>query len=311
MNTQPTATIVTAYTAPNGTRVAVVIVFGQKLTVRQTPKLTTTVWLDSVRVTKKGNPRAWHLAVEAAFAEWEKPAEVVPEWRRLGYATEEAYEASRVEEVATLHPEDAAALGYTSEPSEDTCAECGEPIEKRWLSGGAGWTWGHVDPARDGHPAPAEDEHRHVGYFDRNTGRTLCRHCDADLTETPATTRIAPEVAAVLSSPRVAAEAAWEEEAHAAGFASGDDYAAYLAEEADAPEPDAEQVAEHLAAARAAEPAPHLHDGPAAEPCRTCGRDRSSYLHSTLPPVEVPAGYAMRPAEPFGPVPVTNAELWR
>lgn len=70
-----TTSIVTSFVAPNLTRVAVVRFQGRDFTVRQTPKLTTTVWLGSARVAKKDHPLAFHTVVGAAFAEWESPAE--------------------------------------------------------------------------------------------------------------------------------------------------------------------------------------------------------------------------------------------
>jgi len=73
-----TTSIVTSFVAPNLTRVAVVRFQGRDFTVRQTPKLTTTVWLGSARVAKKDHPLAFHTVVGAAFAEWESPAEETP-----------------------------------------------------------------------------------------------------------------------------------------------------------------------------------------------------------------------------------------
>lgn len=67
--------IITAYTAPNLTRVAVVRLQGQDVTVRQSPKKVTTVWLGSVRLTKQHNSSVWHAAAGAAFAEWERQEE--------------------------------------------------------------------------------------------------------------------------------------------------------------------------------------------------------------------------------------------
>jgi hypothetical protein len=78
---------------------------------------------------------------------------------------------------------------------------------------------------------------------------------------------------------RLAADAAWEEEAHAAGFATGDEYGALLTEEL--PEP-------------AEEPAygcvQHIERGP------ECGPDCE----------ELTASYALTPAT----VTLTNPELW-
>jgi hypothetical protein len=71
-------TVTAAYTAPNGNRVVALKWQGATYTVRQTPKLTTTVWMGSERVTKAAHPHAFHTLVGAAFAEWERPAPTGP-----------------------------------------------------------------------------------------------------------------------------------------------------------------------------------------------------------------------------------------
>jgi hypothetical protein len=70
---------------------------------------------------------------------------------------------------------------------------------------------------------------------------------------------------------RAASEAAWEEEAHAAGFATGDEYASFLTE--DLPEPVEERVQAHIDAALAPQRASAAEGFPAEEEAPQTGTE--------------------------------------
>lgn len=95
-----TTAIVTAYTAPNLTKVAIVRFQGTDYTVKQSPKLVTTVYINRTRVTKREHSNAFHAVVAAACAEWENPGS------QPGVPS--AADALRHEEAQAMHEASAA-----------------------------------------------------------------------------------------------------------------------------------------------------------------------------------------------------------
>lgn len=176
------ATVTTTYIAPNLNRVAAVTYQGRSYIVRRTPKLTTTVWLGSTRITKKDHPAAFHTIAGAAFDEWERMAA-------------EAVIARRVAEVE--------AIADAAEPAEEpACRNC------RYLTGHT--TWCPDRPAVE--PAPAYTDSGEIRY-DEHGARYWTAAEIAELREREAAEQEQAEIDAYLAgakhvADRRAAEAA-------------------------------------------------------------------------------------------------------